>query len=68
MATHSITRHHGAGKATSKKIHEEFHDLDNFFKAAGLEKDLSKTKDISFKAVLIQTRGFKFDRKEANAR
>jgi hypothetical protein len=67
MAAHTITQHRDTGKSGSKKIHAELHGLDKFFKVVGLGKDSSKTKVVSFKATLIQTRGFKFDREEANA-
>lgn len=67
MAAHTITQHRYAGKSASRKIHSHFHSLDKFFKVAGLGKNSSKAKVVSFKATLIQTRGFKFDREEANA-
>ena len=67
MTTHTIAQHRDAVKLASKKIHTELHSLDKFFKVAGFGKDSSQTKAVSFKATLIQTRGFKFDREEANA-
>ena len=67
MATHTISQRRDAGKWASRKIHAELQRLDRFFKVAGLGKESSKTKAVSFKATLIQTRGFKFDREEANA-
>ena len=68
MATHSIAQRRETEKATSRKIHAELNDLDKFFKVAGLQTAPSRKRTISFKATLIQTRGYKFDREEANAR
>jgi hypothetical protein len=67
LAAHPITQHRDVGKSASKKIHAKLHSLDKFFKVAGLGKDSFKTKVVSFKATLIQTRDFRFDREEANA-
>jgi hypothetical protein len=51
-----------------KRIHLDLKGFDKLFKVTGLDKGSSKGKRISFKATIVQTRGFKFDREKANTR
>ncbi len=67
MAVHAVVKYRNAGKAILKVIKILLYNLDRFFRGVQLIKGSSKTKAVSFKAALIQTRGFKFDREEANA-
>ena len=67
MRSPTLERLHATEKNVLKKIPGQFRDLDNFFLVAGLRKNVIKKKKIAFKAALVQTRGFKFNREEANA-
>lgn len=68
MASLTISKRRDKGRSTSKQIHQNFRSLDSFFKVTGLAESTPKTKTISFKAAVIQTRGYKFNREEANGR
>jgi hypothetical protein len=67
MATNAYTRHRSLRKTASQKANEKTRDLEKILKIPGFKKPLTKTKPVSFKAVSIRTRGFKFNREEANA-
>jgi hypothetical protein len=53
-------------KKKENSIHVDLKNFDKFFKLCGLP--IKKKKHACFKATLIQTRRFKFNREEANAR
>jgi hypothetical protein len=68
MATRVYLQHRKVRKMASKKSRTELQNSAKCLKVVGLNKgSSSKTKAVSFKAALIRTRGFKFDREEANA-